>query len=67
MQLADHPETHAVWGAMSMTICLVVLLISVLIGIGTAFLGLMFHHERRYRESHLEPEPTSGKRGHAKS
>ena len=42
-------------------------LISVLIGIGTAFLGLMFHHERRYRESHLEPEPTSGKRAHAKS
>jgi hypothetical protein len=65
--LATHPETHAVWGAMSMTICLVVLLVSILIGIGTAFLGLMFHHERRYRESHPEAEPTTGRRGHGKS
>jgi len=50
-----------------MTICLVVLLISVLIGIATAFLGLMFHHERRYRERHPESETAGGRRGHAKS
>ena len=65
--LTDHPDTHAVWGATSMTICLVVLLVGVLIGITTAFLGLMFHHERRYRELNHETETTSGKRGHAKT
>ena len=60
-------ETHAVWGATSMTICLIVLLICVLVGIGTAFLGLMFHHERRYREQHPESETSAGRRGHAKT
>jgi len=65
--LDQHPETHAVWGATSMTICLVVLLICVLVGIATAFLGLMFHHERRYRELHPDSESAGGRRGHAKS
>ena len=31
----------------------VFLTIAVLIGLGIAFLGLMYHHERRYREAHL--------------
>lgn len=48
--LTANPKTDAVWGAMSMTICLAVLLACVFIGIGTTFLGLMYHHERRYRE-----------------
>lgn len=61
--LTDHPETHAVWGATSMTICLIVLLVAVLVGLATAFLGLMFHHERRFREAHPELE-TAAKRGH---
>ena len=47
-----NPETNNVWGATSMTICMVVLLICVFVGLGTAFLGLMYHHERRYRELH---------------
>ena len=41
---------HAVWGASSMTLCLIVLLICVGIGIATAFLGLMYHHYRRHHE-----------------
>ncbi len=38
------------WGASSMTISLVVLLVSVFVGLAIAFVGLMFHHERRHRE-----------------
>jgi hypothetical protein len=55
------PTTHAPlmyaksdqvpWGATSLTICLVVLLIMLGIGLAVAFLGLMYHHERRHRES----------------
>ena len=33
-----------------MMIALVVLLAAVIIGLGIAFVGLAFHHERRYRE-----------------
>lgn len=47
---SENPTTHAQFGATSMTICLVVLLIAVGVGLGVAFIGLMFHHERRYRE-----------------
>lgn len=45
--------THALWGASSLTLILVVLLIALLIGLVTAFLGLAFHHYRRYHE-HLQ-------------
>ena len=31
-------------------VILIVLLITLLIGLGTAFLGLAFHHYRRYQE-----------------
>jgi hypothetical protein len=46
----ENPNTHFLWGAPSMGLALVVLLISVGIGLGIAFVGLAFHHERRYRE-----------------
>ena len=42
------------YGVPSMAVCLVVLLIMVGIGLGISFLGLAFHHERRYRELHGE-------------
>ena len=45
-----NPNTHTMWGASSLMVILVVLLISLLIGLGTAFLGLAFHHYRRYHE-----------------
>jgi hypothetical protein len=59
----EHPNTKAAWGATSMTICMIVLLVSVFVGIGTAFLGLMFHHERRYMELHPEEAAPAGKKG----
>ena len=34
----------------SLMVILIVLLIALLIGLGTAFLGLAFHHYRRYQE-----------------
>jgi len=43
-------STKMPWGSPSLTIILVVLLIALLIGLGTAFLGLAYHHFRRYNE-----------------
>jgi hypothetical protein len=34
----------------AMMVSIVVLLLSVLVGLGTAFVGLAYHHERRHRE-----------------
>ncbi len=45
-----NPNTHMLWAASSLTAILVVLLIALLIGLATAFLGLAFHHYRRYHE-----------------
>jgi hypothetical protein len=45
-----NPNTHMLWGSSSLMVILVVLLIALLIGLGTAFLGLAFHHFRRYHE-----------------
>lgn len=46
----DGPFQGVFYGAPSMTIALVVLLCAVLVGLGVAFVGLAFHHERRFRE-----------------
>lgn len=52
----QHPEgttfAGVYYGAPSMMIALVVLVAAVVIGLGIAFLGLAYHHERRYRELH---------------
>ncbi len=45
-----NPDSHQLYGLLSMTVILVVLLLAVIVGIGAAFLGLAFHHERRNRE-----------------
>ena len=37
----------------------VVLLLGMLIGVGTAFLGLAYHHERRFREHQLSSSAKS--------
>ena len=50
------PKEGQLVGIPSMVICLVVLLICVLVGLGIAFLGLMFHHERRHFEMHGRTE-----------
>ena len=45
-----NPNTNTPWGSSSMMAILIVLLITLLIGLGTAFLGLAFHHFRRHHE-----------------
>ena len=47
---AINAVTHTLWGASSLAVILTVLLIALLIGLVTAFLGLAFHHFRRYHE-----------------
>lgn len=60
-------NTHQLFGIPSMVLILVVLLIGLLIGIVTAFIGLAFHHERRYRErmremkEHEEHKPVASR------
>jgi NO-binding membrane sensor protein with MHYT domain len=38
------------YGSPTLTLALVVLILGVFIGLGVAFLGLAYHHERRTRE-----------------
>ena len=45
-----NPNTNTLWGSSSLMVILIILLMSLLIGLGTAFLGLAFHHYRRYQE-----------------
>ncbi len=45
-----NPNTHTVYGAATLMLVLVVLLLSLLIGLGIAFLGLAYHHYRRHHE-----------------
>ena len=54
--VTDLPKPdHLLLGVTPMTLALVVLLICVGVGVGIAFIGLAFHHERRHRERlHLE-------------
>ncbi len=54
-----HPDTHLLYGSPSLNTILVVLLVSLCIGLGVAFIGLAFHHERRHREAkmHLASAP----------
>ncbi|HEY7312198.1 MAG TPA: hypothetical protein VH643_22730 [Gemmataceae bacterium] len=45
-----------------MKLCLTLLVLSVLIGLGITFVGLMYHHHRRFHEhlrAHGHPAPTS--------
>jgi predicted histidine transporter YuiF (NhaC family) len=57
-----NPKANDVYyGATSMGICMVVLLIGALIGLAIAFIGLAYHHERRHRERlHYDTMGTAG-------
>jgi hypothetical protein len=46
-----NPKTEHQFGAETMTYLLVFIFCGLLIGVGIAFIGLMYHHERRHRES----------------
>jgi hypothetical protein len=45
-----HPDSHQIYGAPSLLLIMVVLMIVAGIGLGIAFLGLAYHHERRQHE-----------------
>ena len=47
---AMHPDSHQLYGVPTLVLILVMLIISSLIGTGIAFLGLAYHHEKRYFE-----------------
>jgi hypothetical protein len=49
-----NPDSGHLYGIPTMAVILIVLLLSVLIGLGIAFLGLMYHHQRRHFELHGE-------------
>ena len=45
-----NPNSHQLYGLPSLLVILIVLLIGSVVGIGAAFLGLAYHHERRFYE-----------------
>jgi hypothetical protein len=58
-----NPNSNQIYAAPSLVLVLVVLLTALLVGVGIAFLGLAFHHERRHRERmrdmEVDDEPPS--------
>ena len=51
-----NPNSNQMYGVPSLTLILVLLAIFAVIGLGIAFIGLAFHHERRYYEMMSEKE-----------
>jgi hypothetical protein len=51
-----NPNSNQIYGVPSLTLILVLLAIFAGIGLGIAFVGLAFHHERRYYETLREKE-----------
>ena len=51
-----NPNSNQIYGVPSLTLILVLLAIFAGIGLGIAFLGLAFHHERRYYEMAREKD-----------
>ncbi len=49
-----HPESHQLYGIPTLALILVVLIISSMVGTAIAFLGLSYHHERRFLEQERE-------------
>ncbi len=45
-----HPDSNQLYGIPTLLVILVVLLIGTVVGLGAAFMGLAYHHERRERE-----------------
>ena len=53
-----NPNSNQIYGVPSLTLILVLLAIFAGIGLGIAFVGLAFHHERRYYEMMREKDAT---------
>lgn len=47
---ATHPYSGQIWGAPSLMVAMVVLIIGLGIGLCIAFIGLAYHHHRRHHE-----------------
>ncbi len=45
-----HPDSHQLYGIPTLVLILVLLIISMIVGTAIAFIGLAYHHERRFRE-----------------
>lgn len=56
-----NPDTHVQIGATSLTVLLAILFAGMLVGLGIAFVGLAYHHERRERERHRELGPAGSR------
>ena len=56
-----NPNSNQIYGVPSLTLILVLLALFAGIGLGIAFIGLAFHHERRHYEMMRERDAT-GKR-----
>jgi predicted histidine transporter YuiF (NhaC family) len=48
-----NPKTDAQIGAASLTYLFAIIFAGMVIGLGIAFVGLMYHHERRLREHQI--------------
>ena len=48
-----NPDTNAQMGSYSLTFLFAIIFAGMLIGLGIAFVGLMYHHERRLREHNV--------------
>ncbi len=46
----SHPESHQLYGMPTLVLILVTIIMITVIGTAIAFLGLSYHHERRYLE-----------------
>ena len=51
------PNKDVFYATPSLMVCLWTLVAGTLVGLGIAFVGLAYHQERRYRESHPEWRP----------
>jgi ABC-type spermidine/putrescine transport system permease subunit I len=51
---SDETAKGVFYATPSLMICLVTTVAATVVGLAVAFLGLAFHHERRYREVHGE-------------
>lgn len=56
---AIHPESHQLYGIPTLVLILVSLILAMLVGMGIAFLGLAYHHERRYWEQETDKRSSS--------
>jgi hypothetical protein len=58
-----NPDSHQLWGVPTLLLILVVLVIGTLIGVTISFMGLAYHHERRFLERQRAGENSNVRAG----